>query len=127
MDDAASAPRKRLTGEERIAALKARLAKEQARLSKARRSEDTRACILLGRWVMEAAKRDPQVARLAVDGLPRFLTREHDRAALNRTLEELRELVGTPGQRQPVTIRPAPPAAASAAGTFTPRPDTDRI
>lgn len=127
MAEASSPSRKRLTVEERLAALDARRAKLQARLSKARRAEDTRACIILGRWVMEAAKRDPQVARAAAAGLPAFLTREHDRKVMARTIAELQELIGgTPGEKKPAQTHPPRPVTG-APGRFDPRPDSKDI
>jgi hypothetical protein len=130
MAEASSTSRKRLSVEERLAALDARRAKLQARLSKARRAEDTRACIILGRWVMEAAKRDPQVARAAAAGLPAFLTREHDRKVMARTLAELQELIGgTTGQKKPApsTTTHPPRPVTGAPGRFEPRPDSKDI
>ena len=120
MPDQPSAPRKRLSLEDRVAALDARRKALTARLSEKRRTEDTRACILLGRWVMEAAKRDPQVARAAVAGLPKFLTRDHDRTVMARTLAELTKLAnGTPGQKPSVV--PAPVAAPAPAPVMPPK------
>lgn len=139
MAEPASPSRKRLTIEERIAVLDARRATLQARLSKARRTEDTRACIILGRWVMEAAKRDPQVARLALEGLPQFLSRDPDRKVMARTIAELQEFVNpSPSSPSPAPQRPRP-AAPDAISTrharttptpsdgFRVRPDTEEI
>jgi hypothetical protein len=109
-------PKKRLTIEERIAALDARRKNLQARLSKSRRSEDTRIKILFGALMLEVAKRDPQVARAALAAAPKFFTRDNDRKVMTSTLAEIQKLIsGTPAEK------PAKP------GTFTPRPDNDAI
>jgi hypothetical protein len=142
---------------ERIAQLDAQKKALQARMGKQERANDTRRKVLLGALVLHRLENtgDAEFSKRLGDWLrrelPVFLTRDSDKALLADFLGQAdvsakpspdgktpSQAVGnstTPATRQapaladhkPEAVAPAFPAAASSAGRFVVRPDSDDI
>lgn len=122
-DTKGKTPRKRLSDEQRVSALRARLEAAQARLSKKRRNDDARAMILFGRCIEHLCDQDRQRAEWFAKEMRAFMSRDVDREVVEPVLARL---LAPPSAPTPVAAaKPTPPqvhVAGSLGPTSAPRP-----